>query len=143
MAPRKGLYPPIFRIDVEATKSFFGDDLKIEELHGKIVSLYNENKETMTYRLEGESVYEGCHFAVYRNATSRSKPSPWIDFYAPSGISISAANSQNQHFVCFAVVDDELYAHTGGHSVVVFERFIDVSFPNTTPWRPRWQLLGR
>lgn len=24
---------------------------------------------------------------------------------------------------------DELYAHTGGHSIAVFERFVDLSFP--------------
>lgn len=66
---------------------------------------------------------------VYRNASVRPQLSPWVPFYEPSGIAISKVSTQSQHFVGFVIVDDQMYAHTGGHSVVVFERFIDVAFP--------------
>jgi uncharacterized protein (TIGR04141 family) len=129
MAPKKGLYPPIFRIDVEAARSFFGDGVKVDDIPQQIVNLYNTTKEFTAYSREGAVHYNGCQLSVYRNVTSRYKPSPWIEFFAPSGISITNANFQNQHFICFVTMGDELYAHTGGHSVAVFERFVDVSFP--------------
>ncbi len=73
MASKKGLYPPIFRIDVDAARAFFGDEVPIVGIPQRIIGAYNTNKGVTTY--------------------------------------------------------ERLYAHTGGHSVVSFERFIDVSFP--------------
>lgn len=66
---------------------------------------------------------------MYSNARSQPHRSPWVSFYQPSGIEIQEVSAQGQHFVGFVVVEDELYAHTGGQAAVVFERFVEVSFP--------------
>lgn len=127
---KNGLTPPIFRLDVEALMDFLqSDSIAISELPRRIVERYNENKERLVFQLEGEADFEGCHLAVYRNVTTRRQLSPWVGFYKPSGLTIRDAKSENQQFVGFVVVGDELFAHTGGQAAPVFERFIDLSFP--------------
>lgn len=129
MARESGLYPRIFRIDVDAARSVFGEDLAPGDLPRRIVDGYNAGKNALIYEREGTATYGGCELIVYRNARSQPRPSPWASFYQPSGIAIEEVTAQTQHFVGFVVVDDELYAHTGGQAAVVFERFVDVSFP--------------
>jgi uncharacterized protein (TIGR04141 family) len=129
MASKQGLYPTIFRIDVDAARAFFGDEVPIVDIPQRIIDTYNTNKGVTTYELEGSATFDGCQLIVYRNARVHAQISPWVPFYEPSGITIKKVTAQNQHFVGFVVLDDELYAHTGGHSAVSFERFIDVSFP--------------
>jgi uncharacterized protein (TIGR04141 family) len=129
MASKNGLYPPIFRIDVDAAKAFLGTEVPIKDIPRRIIDSYNTNKGTTTYEHEGTANFDGCQLIVYRNARTRAQLSPWVPFYEPSGITIKKVSAQSNHFVGFIVLDDELYAHTGGHSVVAFERFIDVSFP--------------
>lgn len=129
MADKKGLYPPIYRIDVDAARAIFGEEVSVEDIPQRIVDAYNTGKDVTIYEQEGTGEFDGCRLVVYRNARARRQPSPWVPFYKPSGIAITKVSTQSQHFVGFVVVDDELYAHTGGHSVVVFERFINVAFP--------------
>jgi len=129
VASKKGLNPPIFRIDVDAARAYFGDEVLLEDIPRRIVDAYNTGKDVTTYEQEGAADFDGCRLVVYRNARARPQPSPWVPFYEPYGIAIMKVSTQSQHFVGFIVVDGELYAHTGGHSVVVFERFIDVAFP--------------
>jgi hypothetical protein len=128
MAKTNGLYPPICRIDVDAAQAFFGGDVPIEKIPQRIIDAYNANKGVLTYEQEGVAKFDGCQLAVYRNVTKKPQLSPWIPFYAPSGISIARVLAGTVHLVGFIIVDNELYAHTGGQSAVSFERFIDVSF---------------
>ncbi|MFD4638415.1 DUF6119 family protein [Lentzea sp. NPDC058436] len=129
MAGRSGLYPPIFRIDVDSALAFFGQDVSIAELPQKIVDLYNASKGVVTYVVQGDVEFDGCRLVVFRNAVSQLRQSFWVSFYESSGIAISDALERFNHFVGFVVVDSEIFVHTGGHSAVVFERFVDISFP--------------
>jgi uncharacterized protein (TIGR04141 family) len=129
MTERTGLEPPIFRIDVDAVRDFFGDDLALGDIPGRIVGAYNLVKEAQVFAPVGGAEYDDCQLAVYRNAQVHAVPIPWPAFYAPSGIIIAPAFTQSQHLMGFIAIDDELYAHTGGHSIAVFERFVDLSFP--------------
>lgn len=122
--------PPIFRLDVVEIRAFLqSDDIAVSALPEKIVDAYNRNKKALTFALEDSGEFEGCHLLVYRNVTSRSYASPWSKFYQPAGVEIREARSQNQQFIGFVAIEDELFAHTGGQASHVFERFIDVSFP--------------
>lgn len=129
MTKRAGLEPPIFRIDVDAVRDFFGADVALGDIPGRIVGTYNLSKEAEVFVRVGAAEYDACRLAVYRNSQVRPIPIPWPPFYAPSGITIAPATTQSQHFIGFIAVGDELYAHTGGHSIAVFERFVDLSFP--------------
>lgn len=126
---RTGLEAPIFRIDVDAVRVSFGDDVALVDIPGQIVGAYNLVKEAQVFESVGRAEYDGCQLAVYRNVRAHPVPIPWPTFYAPSGIAIAPAFTQGQHLIGFIAVGDELYAHTGGHSIAVFERFVDLSFP--------------
>jgi len=129
MTERLGLEPPIFRIDLDAVQDFLGVEVALGDIPGRIVGAYNLAKEAQVFVAVGRAEYDGCQLAVYRNAQARANPISWPAFYEPSGITIAPAFTQSQHLLGFIAVDDELYVHTGGHSIAVFERFVDLSFP--------------
>jgi hypothetical protein len=94
MARMNKLYPPIFRIDVDAAQSFFGGEVPIEDIPQRIIDVYNASKDVTTYEREGTAIFQSCHLIVYRNVTVRGRLNPWISFYEPSGISITRVWSQ-------------------------------------------------
>lgn len=122
--------PPIFRLDVAEIRSFLqSDQLKVSDLPEQIVATYNRSKNNLVFALADNGEFEGCRLMVYRNVTSQSYPSPWTKFYQPAGLRIDEARTQNQQFIGFVSMDDELFVHTGGQASHVFDRFIDVAFP--------------
>ncbi len=126
---RSGLFPPISRIDVDAARDFFGEEVPIEDLPQCIVDAYNATKDVKTYVCDGNANFDGCRLSVYRNDTTRPRLTPWAGFYEPAEIKIPKVQARTNHFVGFIVMGDELYVHTGGQSSVVFDRFTDISFP--------------
>lgn len=126
MTERVGLETPIFRIDLDAVQDFLGVEVALGDIPGRIVGAYNLAKEAQVFVAVGRAEYDGCQLAVYRNAQVRAHPIAWPAFYEPSGITIAPAFTQSQHLLGFIAVDDELYVHTGGHSIAVFERFVDL-----------------
>jgi hypothetical protein len=108
MTERTGLQPPIFRIDVDAVRDFFGADLALSDIPGRIVGAYNLVKEAHVFESVGRTEYDDCQLAVYRNGLVRPVAIPWPPFYAPSGITIAPAFTRSQHLIGFIGVDDEL-----------------------------------
>lgn len=76
VADKKGLYPSIFRIDVDAARAFFGDEVSVEDIPRRIVDAYNTGKDGSIYESEGTGEFDGCGLAVYRNAKGAAPAQP-------------------------------------------------------------------
>ena len=129
MAAKPGINVPIYKLDVEAIREFFGDELDLDVIPGQLVQRYNNEKDQIVYESKGSTTIDGSHVELFLNVKSAPNASSWIKFFSRSGIEVPDIKNQLQHLLCFSVVDDELYAYTAGQSAVVFERFTDVSFP--------------
>lgn len=129
MGKNQGINVAIYKIDADAVHEFFGGDLELADMPARLVSQYNTDKGSVVYGREGQREISGCKFDLYRNVAVRPNTSGWVKFFSGTGIELGNLQNQLQHLVCFVVVDDQLYAYTAGQSAVVFERFVDVSFP--------------
>ncbi len=132
MSRAQGITVPIYKIDADAVADFLGlnlEDISLAGLPVEIVRKYNADKHIETYQSQGDSIIGGCRFELFRNIVARPNTSSWVPFFRGSGIELDEITNQMQHLVCFVVVDDALYAYTAGQAAVIFERFIDISFP--------------
>lgn len=129
MTTRQGITVPIYKIDTDAVIEIIADDADLSGIPSQLVARYNAEKGEEIYIPEGKAEVAGCRFELYRNVKAKPNTSNWVQFFKDSGIELGEIKNQMQHLVCFAIVDDELYAYTAGQSAVVFERFVDISFP--------------
>jgi uncharacterized protein (TIGR04141 family) len=130
VAAKFGIIAPIYKIDVDSAMELLGEGSKVADLHESIVADYNKSKGgPETYKAQGSAQVGGAKFDLYLNDTARPNLSAWVTFFKGSGIELDDIYNQMQHLVCFVTVDDDLYAYTSGQALVVFERFIDISFP--------------
>ncbi len=128
MAARNGISTPIYKIDMDVTTAFFGQEIPAIDLPQQIVVQHNAEKGEEAFAAAGESVVDGCPILVYRNQLVRPIPTPWIKFYE-KGIDLSGLSNQLQQLIGFVVVGSDLFVHTAGQAAPVFERFVDIAFP--------------
>ncbi|MFI5707329.1 DUF6119 family protein [Kribbella sp. NPDC051620] len=130
VAAKTGILAPIYKIDVDSALEILGEVGKEVDLPEAIVAHYNKIKDSPEgYKSQGSAVLGGAKFDLYLNAAARPNLSAWVKFFDGSGIELDDIYNSMQHLVCFVTIDDDLYAYTSGQALVVFERFIDISFP--------------
>lgn len=124
-----GINAPIYRVDVDAVREYFNEDISLEDIPKRLVQDYNERKKEEIFQTRGISTIDSCRIEAFLNIRSTPTTSSWVRFFQETSIDFGAINSQLQHLICFCVVDNELYAFTAGQSAVVFERFVDLTYP--------------
>lgn len=129
MARQTGINSPIYKIDIDAVREIHGAKLAINEIPTKLVAEYNKQKEKTVYETVGNTEIDGSFTELFLNTDSHANASSWISFFKSTKITLPEIKNQLQHLVCFIVIDDELFAFTAGQSAVVFERFVDLTFP--------------
>lgn len=129
MVSKSGINVPIYKLDLEALRAFFGDEIPLNEFPGRIVDSYNADKKDIVYESKGSALVSGSYVELFHNIKARPNASSWTTYFQGSGIDLPAIKTEFQHLICFTDVDEELYAYTAGQSAVVFERFVDISFP--------------
>lgn len=130
MAKQAGINAPIYKIDIDSVHEFYGTEIEIDDIPAKLVAEYNKNKERVVYESQGQATIEGSYTELFLNIDSRANASSWVRFFKDTPINLPEdITNQLQHLMCFVIIDGELYAFTAGQSAVVFERFIDLSFP--------------
>lgn len=129
MARQSGISAPIYKIDTEAVREYFDQEIEINEIPARLVKEYNEQKEEEIFQTRGNTTISGSYVEAFLNIKSTPNTSSWVRFFRDTPITFGSLSNQFQHLICFIVVDDDLYAFTAGQSAVVFERFVDLSFP--------------
>jgi uncharacterized protein (TIGR04141 family) len=131
LAKKPGINVPIYKIDVEAVRDYFSKEKELEPkaIPALLVQTYNNDKDGLVYQSKGATTVDDSFIELFHNVKSVPSTSSWVQFFESSEIELSSIKSQFQHLLCFAVVDDELYAFTAGQAAVVFDRFVDISFP--------------
>ena len=128
MAKTPNISVPIYKLDLGALADQFGDE-DVNALPALIVEEYNIDKGVEVFELENESDLAGAHFIVFRNTKARPNTMSWVAFFKSTELELDGLLTQMQHLACFVIVDDELFAFTAGQAAVVFERYVDISFP--------------
>ena len=129
MAKQAGINAPIYKIDVDAAREYFNEEVALEEMPARLVKEYNEQKKEVIFETRGATTIEGSYIEAFLNVKSAPNTSSWIRFFKDTPIEFGNLSNQFQHLICFVVVGEDLFAFTAGQSVVVFERFVDLSFP--------------
>lgn len=130
MARRPGINALLYRIDVDSVRDYLGATVPVEDIPGRLVADYNDRKKDEIYQSKGKATVNGSHVEAFLNIKSTPTTSSWVGFFEKiPTIDFGVLSNQFQHLICFVVLGDELYAFTAGQSAVVFERFIDLSFP--------------
>jgi hypothetical protein len=135
---KTGISLPIYKIDTDAAidacsldKSLSDSNKlkKLKKLPTALVDAYNHRKGETVYESAGSAVFSGCDFFVYRNTKAKPILTQWAGFLDHKNIDLSGATSQTQQLACFVIIDSEIYAFTSSQAAVIFERFIDISYP--------------
>lgn len=130
MARQAGINALLYRIDIDAVHDYFGTTVPVEDIPGQLVKDYNDRKKDEIYQPKGKATVNRSHVEAFLNIKSTPTTSSWVRFFKDiPAIDFGPLSNQFQHLICFVVLGDELYAFTAGQSAVVFERFIDLSFP--------------
>jgi len=129
MARQVGINVPIYKIDIDSVHDIHGSEIEIKDIPAKLIAEYNKQKEKTIFETVGNSTVDGSYTELFLNTDSRANASSWVSFFKDTPITLPEIKNQLQHLVCFVVINDELYAFTAGQSAVVFERFVDLSFP--------------
>lgn len=129
MARQTGINAPIYKIDIESVRDIHGSELPVNDIPAKLVAEYNKQKEKTIYESVGKAEIDGSYTELFLNTDSRANASSWISFFKGTSITLPEIKNQLQHLACFIVIDEELYAFTAGQSAVLFERFVDLTFP--------------
>ncbi|MDQ2880382.1 MAG: TIGR04141 family sporadically distributed protein [Actinomycetota bacterium] len=129
MARQTGINAPLYKIDVDAARDYFADKIEVQDFPARLVQEYNERKGEEIYASKGGTTVDGSYVELFINIKSTPNTSSWVRFFKHTTITFGQPSNQFQHLICFVVLGDDLYAFTAGQSAVVFERFVDLSFP--------------
>lgn len=129
MAKQAGINAPIYKIDIDAVREYFNEEVKSEDIPARLVKEYNEQKKEIVFETKGKTTVDGSYVEAFLNIKSTPNTSSWVRFFRDTPIEFGKLSNQFQHLICFVVVGEDLFAFTAGQSAVVFERFVDLSFP--------------
>jgi uncharacterized protein (TIGR04141 family) len=129
MTKQIGINAPLYKIDIDAVYEYFDSEIPINDVPARLVKEYNEQKKEQIFETKGSITASESYIEAFLNIKSAPNTSSWVQFFSNTSIDFGQPKNQLQHLICFIVVDNELYAFTAGQSAVVFERFIDLSFP--------------
>ena len=130
MTRQTGINAPLYKIDTDTVRNYFADEINAQDIPARLVEEYNKRKKDIVYESKGKETINGSYVEAFLNIKSTPNTSSWVRFFKDiPTIEFGTLSNQFQHLICFVVLGDDLYAFTAGQSAVVFERFIDLSFP--------------
>lgn len=129
MARQAGINALLYKIDINAVRGYFSAEIEVQGIPARLVKEYNERKKEEIFESKGETNVGGSYIEAFLNIKSTPTTSSWVRFFKNTPIDFGQLSNQFQHLICFVALADELYAFTAGQSAVVFERFVDLSFP--------------
>jgi len=129
MARQAGINALLYKIDINAVREYFSAEIEVQGIPARLVKEYNERKKEEIFESKGETNVSGSYIEAFLNIKSAPTTSSWVRFFKNTPIDFGQLSNQFQHLICFVALADELYAFTAGQSAVVFERFVDLSFP--------------
>lgn len=127
----------LYKIDTDRVREVLGETkLKIGNMPKKLVERYNLTRLQNEGRAYGpiaqanEAQYAKDNMlSFYEKERQSTVTHNWKNFFDKADIDLGQIKSATPNIVCFAVLNDELFAVTTGSANVVFESYIDQVFP--------------
>lgn len=132
----------LFRLDSSAISRRIEGIEKTEDIPEKLISRYNSEKKQKAKEADNApesytSLEEAnlSEFALksnlkfYKKTQAAFVTHSWVNFFEKQKVELGEVKVTVPHIVCFITKGDETYALTTGTAYVVFESFIDQSFP--------------
>ena len=130
----------LYKIDTDAVTTVLGDDtIAVVDIPAKLVDRYNIGKTedigNGSQAYTSVATANGSEFAIQNKLTFYKKQQQavvshsWTTHFEQAGIDLGNMPTAVPNIVCFVVRGDDLFAITTGSASVVFEPYIDQSFP--------------
>ncbi len=130
----------LYKINLDIVANVLeGEQNSLNDIPPLLVSKYNESRRESddqdTRQYQALETANNARFAqqnnlkFYKKQQATAITHSWANFFRKQGIDLGPIQSATPNIVCFIPYGDDLFAFTTGSASVIFEQFIDQSFP--------------